>query len=691
MTSVQPTSRISAELLEVFFEEVREGLETLESGLLALADDPTGEAIHPIFRAAHSIKGAAGTFGLTAISSFTHHVETLLDQYRAGARAATQAEVDLLLRCVDAVRALAHAARSGTDHDAGTIASLEDELHRVLAESPVPPAAAIAAPVAAEPKTFRIHFRPHRHLLRTGNEPARIVRELELLGELTVECDASALPDLTELAPEDCYLAWSLVLVTTADESAIREAFAWVDDDCDLVVRRAEPEGDDTRAAAGASPLAASLGAAPDAAPPRPPAPARAVATPPPSTESTSVRVGIEKIDALINLVGELVITQSMLGELDRDFDMSRLDSLRDGLSQLARNTRELQDSVMRIRMLPIASTFGRFTRLVRDLGRQLGKQIELKTTGETTELDKTVLEKIADPLVHLVRNSVDHGIESPERRRAAGKPETGLVHLHAYHQGGCVVIEVSDDGAGIDRDRVIEIARSRGLVGGDESLTDEQALELIFRPGFSTARQVSDVSGRGVGMDVVRRNIQELGGTVTVASVPGAGSTFVIRLPLTLAILDGQLVRVADETYVIPLVSIVESLQIDGAQVNSIAERAEVYRLRTEIVPVLRLAQSFGLAGGAHPLAGQLAVVVENEGQKVGLVVDELLGQQQVVIKSLDTNFQRLDGVSGATILGNGVVALILDIAGLVQLSRRRGLSVHERERRIEPAALAA
>ncbi|MFN7952420.1 MAG: chemotaxis protein CheA [bacterium] len=703
------SNRISAELIDAFFEEAREGLETLESGLLGLADDPDGERIHPIFRAAHSIKGAAGAFGFGEVTNFTHHVETLLDLYRAGQRAATQSEVDLLLRCVDGLRGMLDAARHGTATDTALIADLETELKAALASCPErdAPAAAPVAPSADDASTpgatrrFDIVFRPHRHLLRTGNEPARILRELESLGELSAECDTSALPSLVELAPEDCYLAWNLRLVGAVEESAIREAFAWVDDDCDLAITEigaAEVVRDDAEQAtavanaASATAVPATSGASPaPSAALTPDKVGRASGAVAVSSEASSIRVSIEKVDALINMVGELVITQSMLGEIDHDFDLSRLEALRQGLAQLARNTRELQDSVMRIRMLPIGSTFNRFTRLVRDLGRQLGKQIEMRTSGENTELDKTVLEKIADPLVHLIRNSIDHGVEPPEQRRAAGKPEVGVVHLNAFHQGSSVVIEVRDDGAGLDRARILESARKKGFIGGDGDVPDEQIFDLIFLPGLSTAKEVSDVSGRGVGMDVVRRNIQDLGGTVSVRSEAGVGTTFAIRLPLTLAILDGQLVRVGQETYIIPLVSIVESLQIQGALLNSIAGRAEVYRLRNEIIPVLRLHELFGLAGGHRSLSGQLTVVVENDGQKLGLVVDELLGQQQVVIKSLETNFRRLEGVSGATILGNGVVALILDIAGLVQISRHRATtSGYEPEARGEMAAAA-
>ena len=347
-------------------------------------------------------------------------------------------------------------------------------------------------------------------------------------------------------------------------------------------------------------------------------------------------------------------------------------DKLRDGLAQLERNTRELQESVMRIRMLPISFTFQRFPRLVHDLSNQLGKKVELKMSGEQTELDKTVMEKIGDPLVHLVRNSMDHGIESPAQRIAAGKPEMGTVNLNAFHQGGNIVIEINDDGGGLNAEKILAKAKSNGLIGDDETLTEEQIHDLLFQPGFSTADQVSDVSGRGVGMDVVRRNIRSLGGSVEVKSTEGVGSTFTIRLPLTLAILEGQLIRVGRETYVVPLVSIIESVQIHKEKVNVISGRGEVYKLRDDYIPIVRLYHVFGLKAESTTLDKGLLVIVETEGKKVAMFVDDLLGQQQVVIKSLETNFRKIDGLSGATILGDGTVALILDVAGLFDLSKK-------------------
>ena len=371
-------------------------------------------------------------------------------------------------------------------------------------------------------------------------------------------------------------------------------------------------------------------------------------------------------------MVGELVITQAMLNELGEaeEFDQSKLAALQEGLAQLSHNTRDLQESVMRIRMLPISFVFSRFPRLVRDISQKLEKQVELKLIGEQTELDKTVMEKISDPMVHLIRNSLDHGLETPEERLAAGKSESGTVTLNAYHQGGNIVIEIIDDGRGLNTAKIKEKALANGLIEESDELTDDEINELIFRPGFSTADAVSDLSGRGVGMDVVKRNINELNGTVEVASTPNVGSTFTIRLPLTLAILDGQLITVGSNVYIIPLVSIVESLQIDINKVNSVGGGLDVLRLRDEYIPIMRLHEMFNHNDAQTRLEDGLLVVVESDNEKVGLLVDDLMAQQQFVIKSLEANYKKVDGISGATILGDGSVSLIVDISGLIKLA---------------------
>jgi two-component system chemotaxis sensor kinase CheA len=506
-------------------------------------------------------------------------------------------------------------------------------------------------------------------MLITGNDPVRMFGELSSLGEISVKADHSKMPGFNYLNPEECYFSWEITVNSDVSREKIAEIFDWVDGECDLTIEPIHYVADKNlsdkdKAQSGHVPPDATSVEEKRVSPDR-----RASSN---SPENSSIRVSIDKVDDLINMVGELVIIQSMLAQLGKDFDNSQIMKLRDGLSQLERNTRELQESVMRIRMLPISFVFNRFPRMVHDLSKKLGKEIELKMSGESTEMDKTVMEKIGDPLVHLVRNSIDHGIELPHDRKAAGKTLSGVLHLNAFHKGGNIIIEISDDGSGLNNEKITKKAKDRGLIKEDEVLSEEQINDLIFLPGFSTAEIVSDVSGRGVGMDVVRRNINDLGGKIEVSSIAGKGTTFTIRLPLTLAILDGQLVSVGDETYITPLVSIIESLQIDEKNVNIIAGRAEVYKLRNEYIPIVRLHEVFNITPRNTKLSGGLLVVVEGDGKRAGIFVDDLLGQQQVVIKSLETNFKRMDGVSGATILGDGTVALIMDVSGLIRLSHQ-------------------
>jgi two-component system chemotaxis sensor kinase CheA len=613
---------------------------------------------------------------------------------------------------------------------AATEADMGDGMEAAAFEAPVEsPSDEPSEPIAAhrsEGPGWRIHYRPQQVLGGGGAEPLFILREIRTLGDVEVRLLDDQLPAVEDLNPRQEYLAWEIVVHGDIPREAVEEVFAWVMDQAEV---RIDPLAlatvDETGVAATdvelyqldahpvpehVEPLPLGGGASggnaaeqiqtpaqglPEDAPSLPSAPGAPVvheATPaqtpskepttstvqarPPAKEGGSIRVGIEKVDAIIDLVGELVITQSMLGqfseEVERDgFHIGMLQRLRDGLAQLERNTRELQENVMRIRMLPISVAFNRFPRMVHDISRQLGKQVELRIFGENTELDKTVLEKIGDPLVHLVRNALDHGLETPEERRTAGKPEMGTLTLNAYHKGGSIVIEISDDGRGINKERVLAKAREKGLVGPDEVLPDERIYELIFAPGFSTAEAVTDLSGRGVGMDVVKSNIQALSGSLEIKSAQGKGTTFIIRLPLTLSIMDGQLIIAGGQIFILPLLSIVESLQIDPSLLSRVAGKAEVYRLREEYIPVIRLRDTFNLPeayGNERPLL----VVVEGDGVRVGLMIDDLLGQQQVVIKSLETHFRKIEGLSGSTILGDGTVALILDIGGIIQLGRR-------------------
>jgi two-component system chemotaxis sensor kinase CheA len=497
------------------------------------------------------------------------------------------------------------------------------------------------------------------------------------------------MPSFKLVDAEKCYLAWDIYVSGVKKKAEIEHAFEWVIGEGDIVFehwdgklpqRAARDSQVEEDVLELASPQATIQSLVPSSINPADAQlttslAAKKVDNNPKkkvqNLESSSIRVGIDKIDSLINMVGELVITQSMLGQLGNDFNVQNLPRLIEGLNQLEQNTRELQESVMRIRMLPISFAFSRFPRMVRDLGQLLNKKINLVLLGENTELDKTVMEKIGDPLVHLVRNSVDHGIETSSERIAAGKPEEGKVILNAYHQGGNVIIEISDDGRGLDRVKLAEKGVERGLIqeGDVATLNDEQIYDLIFQPGFSTAQQVSDLSGRGVGMDVVKRNIQALNGVVEIQSKKGSGTKIRISLPLTLAILDGQLVRVGEVTYIFPLVSIVESMQYREELISHIAGGCSVFKLREEYVPIVDLGFVFGQKNMSHK-QHSLMVVVESDGCKVAMLVDELLAQQQVVIKSLEQNYKRIEGVSGATILGDGTVALIIDVPGVIRLA---------------------
>ncbi|WP_086932493.1 chemotaxis protein CheA [Agarilytica rhodophyticola] len=800
---------------QVFFEESFENVDIMETSLMELdLDEVDSETINAIFRAAHSIKGGSATFGFSAIASFTHILETLLDQIRGGERELTGDDVDLFLKSVDCLREMLDLLKTGEDSEtelsrevsAKFSAKLEGNV--VEAEAPATDsgdAESAAESAPAEIPCWHILFRPGRDVLKTGNDSLRLINELNELGEMKCSAKTDELPLLDKLEPEASYLYWEIELSTDAELSQIEEIFAWVIDESEVVIKASSPgameestevqavsenatkepeqnsndddietfwsidfvpgveilrtgndplkifqalteigkiksitassqfpefssidpelcylrwivlldaKDDDkekiekafewvkddselevksvsglfteelqktseqeTTTEAAANTATTKAAAAKPKTAQKPKAPAKKA-----NAESSSIRVGIDKVDNLINMVGELVITQSMLGQLGSDFDLERLPKLLEGLGQLEQNTRELQESVMRIRMLPISFVFSRFPRMVRDLSQSLNKDLNLEILGDQTELDKTVLEKIGDPLVHLVRNAVDHGVETPEERRQKGKPEQGNVTLNAYHQGGNVVIEVVDDGKGLDPESLKQKAIEKEVITASEaeSLTNEQAFDLIFQPGFSTAKQISDVSGRGVGMDVVKRNIQALNGAIDITSEVNQGSTITIRLPLTLAILDGQLVRVGKETYIFPIVSIVESLQCKSEYINKVAGGSDVFRLRDEYVPILQLAKVFNIEVDNYDLEGSLMVVVESEGDKVGIIVDELLAQQQVVIKSLEHNYQRVEGISGATILGDGTVALIVDIPGIARLAEESSLLIN-------------
>lgn len=684
---------------QVFFEECFEGLEAMESGLLSLdLGDIDSEVINTIFRAAHSIKGGSGTFGFTVVAGYTHIMETLLDEMRDGRRQVTKPAVDVLLGSVDCLREMLTSIQNEEEVNmvsaAKHQAALEMELNGTAGGGEhvaAAPAVVVTAPVVVAVETepeeeeeideeqgWKIAFCPYLNLLKTGNDPVRLFRELNGLGVLTTNVNIQDVPPFAELDPEECNISWELKLVTDATEAAIREIFSWVEDDCALElsplakpkkIKKPKPAPAPVAEALApvvtveAAPIVAVKKAAPTESDPSKNAP----------KASSSIRVDTDKIDTLINMVGEVVITQSMLGLIGENFTMDKVGQLKRGLAQLERHTRDLQQSVMNIRMLPISFVFSRFPRLVHDISTQLHKKITLKLVGENTEVDKAVVELINDPLVHLIRNSLDHGIEMPAERIAAGKPEMGTIELKAYHRGGHIVIEIVDDGRGMDKAKLLAKAIEKGLVEESAIMSDKQILELIFMPGFSTAEKLTDISGRGVGMDVVRRNIQSLGGNIDIISELGKGSTIAIHLPLTLAILDGQSVAVGNETYIVPLVSIIESINITEKMLNKVAGKGETFKLRSEYLPIIRMREIFNVKSGTATKSNEgVIVVVEGQGALCGFLVDELLGQQQVVIKSLEANYRRVEGVSGATILGDGSVALILDVPGLVRLSVR-------------------
>jgi len=689
-----------AQFHQVFFEESFEGLAVMESGLMELEPGaPDADVINSVFRAAHSIKGGSGTFGFGDIAAFTHVMETLLDEMREGTREVTVQNSDILLKSVDCLREMLEATQNGSEVDQVRVTEFQQMLEQELALKAGDNSAALPGATAqAEPSTaagWKISFAPESQIFQAGNDPLGIIRELAELGELEVETNTAQIPDFEQLESEDCYLSWTFKLHGDVTLEQINEVFSWVVDIADLKIEAIGEPGSTSSEASPAEEASAekSSGNKNMPVPQRRTddfggkgADRRSQDRRSAKSSANSIRVDTVKIDSLINMVGELVITQSMLGLLGETIEENQqitpqeIDKLLDGLMQLERNTRELQENVMQVRMMPISFTFSRFPRLVRDLSTQLGKNIELEMIGENTEVDKNIIEKIGDPLVHLVRNSLDHGIEMPEDRLSVGKAETGVIQLSASHRGGNIVIEIKDDGKGLNKDVLYKKGIEKGLLNGDEVLSDKQIYDLIFMAGFSTAAEVTDVSGRGVGMDVVRRNIQELGGSVEIDSELGVGTKITIRLPLTLAILDGQTIRVGDEQYIVPITSIVESMQIKSDMVSMVGGSGETFKLREEYVPIIRLHRIFGATNNNDELKDGLLVVVESDGDRVGMLIDELLGQQQVVIKSLEHNYKRTEGFSGATILGDGTVALILDMPGILRLNKSMSKPSHIR-----------
>ncbi len=663
---------------ETFFAECEDHVAAMESSILELEENPgDGELLNCIFRAAHSIKGNSGCLGFQQIYSFTHTMETLLERLRSGEMEVSGDITSLLLESVDCIKVLVDAAREGNGC-AETVGDTLKRLEALLSEDGGAQAGRDRTPC---PQTrtpsgaarYRIVFEPGRELLKRGMDPLKILQELSTLGRLVkVEPDLSRLPGIHELDPELCYLSWEILLESDVDESVLQGVFDFVRDESRVEITRVDPcgavetEGEDT--GLSVQPVPADAGKVRKDAGTAGGRERKASQ----SSESTTIRVDTEKVDKLVNLVGELLITQSMVSQLTSELVQNRSNPLFNAVAQLERNTMEIQETVMSVRMLPVGSVFNRFKRLVRDLAVAREKKVRLMIEGEDTELDKTVIEMLVDPLTHLLRNCVDHGIEAPEVRRAAGKPEEGTIRLTAFHEGGKVIITVEDDGRGIDRDAVLKKAVEKGLVEDGAALSDREVYSLILMPGFSTAERITDVSGRGVGMDVVKRNIEGMGGSVTIETEKGSFTRFVLKLPLTLAIIEGLTVSVGGEKFIIPITTVLESKRPSRSEVKTVESEGEVMNFRGSYVPIIRLHRLFGLKGARHTPWEALVVVVSVDGKEYGLLVDELLGEQQVVIKGLGS-LQGVPGIAGATILGDGRVALILDGAGII----KRGLGL--------------
>ncbi len=672
---------------EVFLQESAEHIESMEAGLLQLRSTPNDvELLNAIFRSAHSIKGGAGSFGLTNLVRFTHALENLLDRMRSMEIPATDYAIGLLLQSVDVLRAILAAGEHG-DVPLETPALLESLEALVSTGSPLE-AAAADLPAEAQPALasllarYRVGLRPQREMFASGCNPLLLVRNLAALGSVDAcELDLTALPALKDIDPALCYLGWTIDLSTLEPEAALREVFEFVEHLAEVSIERIQAAPAGAGQAIREERLPAQVSPAPAPEPPAPgPSPASAKPseprTPKASTESSSIRVSTDKVDRLIDLVGELVIAHVMTEQMVEKFTPSCLPQLRQAVAAMERSTRELHERVMSIRMMPVGSLFQRYPRVVYDIAQATGKQIVLELAGEETEIDKSMLELLGDPLIHLIRNSADHGIELPGIRRYAGKPEQGTIRLSACHRSGRIAIEITDDGAGIDVARVRAKAIERGLIQPETPMSDQQIRMLIFEPGFSTRDVVSDLSGRGVGMDVVKRNIQRLSGAVTLVSEHGFGSTVTIELPLTLAIVEGLLVRVRDRTLVLPLLSVVETVAPAPGQIVRLAGRGEAVMIHGESVAVLRLSRFLGfpdhpetVTDSGHTADRSLIVVVESGARRIGLLVDELLGQQQVVLKSLERHLHKIEGLMGATILGDGCVAPIIDVIAIGNL----------------------
>jgi two-component system chemotaxis sensor kinase CheA len=701
------------QLKQTFFEECNEALQQIEVGLTEIREGhPSDDTVNAVFRAVHSVKGGAGIFGFEALVGFAHVFETLLDGVRRGSLTATPETIDVLLSASDVLSDLVQMSQAGEAVPSGFGSECRAALEHIIEQdsedgakddSPAPadfegidftpvPMDFTPVPVDSDAtdvvRAYAITFRPKPEMLKKANEPLYILRNLRKLGTLDLEAHLGGLPELTELEADHPHIWWTGTLQTAAPRAQIDEVFEFVVDDCDLEIVETTPPCDLAGAPESVSPAASAIEEQHVVAPPLAPdlhadkpAPAAAVGervetapaarTPTAKAAATTTRIELERIDRVVNMVGELVIAQAMLGQIVQELPEGTSGRLSQILEEVIHHTRELKDSVMSMRAQPVGSVFQRMPRLVRELSTKTAKKVRLEMVGETTEVDRSIIERLGDPLTHIIRNSVDHGIESPADRLAAGKNEEGTIRLSAEHRGGRIVIEIKDDGAGINSDRVLKKAREKGLVSADATLTEDEISNLIMLPGFSTAETISDISGRGVGMDVVRSNIQDIGGRISLKSERGRGMTIQLALPLTLAVMDGMVIKTGQQTYVMPLSSIVECLRPARSDVSSLIGTSGMLHLRGEFVPLVQLGDLLEIGSNADDSRDSVVIITDaGEGSRFGLVVDELCGHQQVVIKSIEESYGSVPGIAAATILGNGRVAFILDVEKLSDLA---------------------
>jgi len=702
------------QLKQTFFEECNEALQQIEAGLTEIREGhASDDTVNSVFRAVHSVKGGAGIFGFEALVGFAHVFETTLDGVRRGSLAATPDTIDVLLSASDVLSDLVQMSQGGEAVPEGFGNECRTALEHIIEQdqqgaeddSPAPtefegldftPVPVDFTPVPADmgesagPRSVAITFRPKPDMLRKSNEALYILRNLRKLGALDLVAQLDGLPALGDLETDRPHIWWTGTLQTEVPRAQIDEVFEFVGDDCDLEIIDTAPP----TVPVGAQEMTETVAPKPVAlaeekAIAAPPAEHRSdkVASAPAANEhgetsapgrapsakpaATTTRIELERIDRVVNMVGELVIAQAMLGQIVQDLPEGTSGRLSQILEEVIHHTRELKDSVMSMRAQPVGSVFQRMPRLVRELSAKTAKKVRLEMAGETTEVDRSIIERLGDPLTHIIRNSVDHGIESPADRLAAGKSEEGIIRLSAEHRGGRIVIEIKDDGAGINSERVLKKAREKGLVGADAMLTEDEISNLIMLPGFSTAETVSDISGRGVGMDVVRSNIQDIGGRISLKSERGRGMTIQLALPLTLAVMDGMVIKTGQQTYVMPLSAICECLRPAKSEVSNLIGTRGMLQLRGEFVPLVHLGDLLEINSTAGESNERVVIITDaGEGSRFGLVVDELLGHQQVVIKSIEESYGSVPGIAAATILGNGRVAFILDVEKLSDLA---------------------